>query len=487
MSQGVNMSQHSVETNEPLQTYRPSESSNADRPEEFGERPRLLIAEDDESTRSWLEEALKEQYQISSVHTGEIASEMLHKQRFDLVLSDLYLPGKSGLELTREAQQIDPNLPVIVATAFGTKEKALELTKEGAYHFLTKPFDLKEAELVFNRAMERRRLFEENESLKDSLPTTDFHNFCGMISKSPKMHSIFDLIRRVAKSTANVLILGESGTGKEMIAKGLHVSGPRKLGPFTTVNCASIPENLLESELFGHKKGSFTGAISDKKGIFEEAQNGTLFLDEIGELPLTLQAKLLRAVQNRVIKPVGSNRDIPIDVRIICATHRDLKKEVRQSQFREDLYYRLSVMPVVLPPLRERKEDILLLAEFFLKRLAEGHKKLTLSKQALTKLYQHSWPGNVRELENVVERAYILAGSSTIDVESIYLDEEIHQDENTAESLLQGYPSLKDIEKVYIQRVLNHTGGKKDEAAKILGINRRTLLRKELAYGFKQS
>jgi len=447
-------------------------------------KPTLLIVDDEPDALDFLSEAFQESYEIEQASSGSLAVQKLQEREFDLVLTDLHMPGKDGMAVLQASQEKNPDAPVVMVTAYGSTEAAIRATKQGAYHFITKPFKIDEVELILSRALEKHRLRSENKTLKTAAQPLQENEFQGMIAKSPPMLRIFDLIRRVGPSESNVLVLGDSGTGKEMVAKALHTCSKTSKGPFTAINCAAIPENLLESELFGHKKGSFTGAVSDKKGLFEEANGGTIFLDEIGELPLSLQAKLLRAIQTHKVKPVGDVKDIDFSARIICATNRDLKREVSEKRFREDLYYRLSVLPIKVPSLSERKDDILILANYFLRKFSKtnGLDNTRFTKEAISKILMHNWPGNVRELENVIERAVVLSTNGEISRDDLLLDDEINSQQNSLDEFLETFPTLKEIEEYYIKKVLAHTNGKKEETAKILGINRRTLHRKELSY-----
>jgi len=380
-----------------------------------------------------------------------------------------------------------PELPVILITGHGSLDLAIEAMRNGAFHYLVKPFKLSEVSVHVERALEKRTLALDNQRLRKELKQG--WGLEGILGKSPGMRSVFDLIERVAPSTANILIQGESGTGKEMVARAIHARGPRSKSPFIAINCTAIPETLLESELFGHAKGSFTGAAGQKKGLIEEADGGTLFLDEIGDMSPALQAKLLRVLQDRKIRPVGANTFTDVDVRIIAATHKDLKAGIRENTFREDLYYRLSVIPIQIPPLRERCEDLPLLAEHFLHKYAAANatsgapRVRSLTKGALAKLMRFRWQGNVRELENVMERAVVLSRGSAIE-EGDLPDPDVGSAEDAFKGLSSDFPTLSQLEERYIRVVLQKAAGRKDKAAQILGVNRRTLYRKEREYGF---
>lgn len=399
----------------------------------------------------------------------------------DVIISDINMPEMDGLTLANTSRERFPEIPIILITAFGTVDTAVRAIQAGAYDYFTKPFKLPEVEVVINRAMEFRRLNRVNRALTQEVRQS--WKLEEMIGKDPSMQQVFDLIKRVANVNSNVLIHGESGTGKELVARAIHNRGPRKDKPFIAINCTAIPENLLESELFGHAKGSFTGAIGQKIGLFEEANEGTLFLDEIGDLDLSLQAKLLRVIQERKIRPVGSNKDKSVDVRILSATHRDLNERVKEGKFREDLFFRMNVIPITLPPLRKRRQDIPLLAEHFLhKYCVVNNMRITgFSKSAMAQIMNHPWKGNVRELENTVERAVVLCTGNII--QSLDLpDGEADKLEEIWQDATASLPSIEELERRYIEYVLQHTKGHKCRAAEILGINRRTLYRKERDY-----
>lgn len=448
----------------------------------------IAIIDDEIEMRSMLNDFLKsEGYAIREFPNGKDALDALKDESsVDLVITDLNMPQMNGLEFTRSFKALHPEIPVILITAFGTIETAVEAMRSNAFDYLTKPFKLTEISVKVARALHVKGLQTENQNLKNEI--NNARSFSGIIGKSPGMHEVFDLIQRVSHATANVLISGESGTGKEQVARAIHKNGPRAAKPFVAINCTAIPETLMESELFGHAKGSFTGAHQRKRGLFEEAEGGTLFLDEIGDMDLSLQSKLLRVLQEKKIRAVGENTDQPIDVRIIAATHKDLKAAIKNGTFREDLYYRLSVIPIVIPPLRHRREDIPLLAEHFLRKfsLANGSKVKGFSAAAMAKIMEMTWEGNVRELENWVERAVVLARGANIEAEDLPAISE-----NTVETFygaaVQQFPTVEELEKRYMKFILEKTGGKKEKAAQILGINRRTLYRKEREYGFVQN
>ncbi len=401
----------------------------------------------------------------------------------DLLISDIHMPEMDGLEFTGKMQRVRPEVPIILITAFGSIETAIEAMRNGAFHYVVKPFKLAEMSINADRALEHRKLQRDNTALRREIKRS--WAMGDVIGKSEAMKCVYDLVARVAHATANVLVTGESGTGKEMVARAIHQSGPRANKPFVAINCTAIPETLLESELFGHAKGSFTGAFQRKRGLFEEAEGGTLFLDEIGDMNVALQSKLLRVIQERKVRAVGENIAKDVNVRIIAATHKDLKAAMKDGRFREDLFYRLSVIPIAIPPLRHRKEDIPLLAEHFLKKYAAANNTSVkgYSKRAMTKLMGMKWEGNVRELENLIERAVVLATTPLID-EADLPAPETGNAEDFFSSQTADFPSLEQLEKRYIGLILEKTAGRKDKAAQILCINRRTLYRKERDYGF---
>ncbi|MBI3622441.1 MAG: sigma-54-dependent Fis family transcriptional regulator [Nitrospirae bacterium] len=399
---------------------------------------------------------------------------------FDLLITDLHLPAMKGLDLMLQARQRQPDLSVIIITAFGSIESAIDAMKRGAYDYLPKPFKMEELMLTVRKALRENALRREVVRLREELSRD--YRFGNLIGKSKAIRSIFDLIRSVASASSNVLITGESGTGKELVAKAIHYNGLRKDRPFVPVNCAAIPDTLLESELFGHVKGAFTDARSDKPGLFEEAEGGTLFLDEVTELPPPLQAKLLRVLQEKEIRRVGSTKQIPVDVRVIAASNLDLAGQVAQRQFRQDLFYRLNVIHIPVPPLRERRDDILLLAERFLaaRQQGGGGKPIRgFSEQVLAFFLDYGWPGNVRELENIVERAVIVAKGELITMEDLppsITGSRI--DYAAVEQAVRRQLSLAGLERDYINRIIAQTDGNKNRAAQILGIDRKTLYRK---------
>jgi two-component system response regulator HydG len=448
---------------------------------------RIVIVDDDKEMRSLLEDYLgkTQGYDITCFPVATAALEALAlagslaqdkiEGDIDVIISDIKMPQMNGLEFTERLQLLRPEIPIILMTA-------IEAMQKGAFHYVVKPLKLVEMSVNVDRAFEYRKLQRDNTALRQVVKRN--WSLGNVIGKSAGMKAVFDLVSRVSQATTNVLITGESGTGKEMVARAIHDSGPRAPKPFVAINCTAIPENLLESELFGHAKGSFTGAVQRKRGLFEEAEGGTLFLDEIGDMNVLLQSKLLRVIQERKVRAVGENVAKDVDVRIIAATHKDLKAAMKDGRFREDLYYRLSVIPILIPPLRHRQEDIPLLADHFLKKYAATNnaKVKGFTKRAVGKLTSLKWEGNVRELENVVERAVVLCNEVLIDEADIPTPE-TESAEGFFGSATEDFPTAAQLEERYIRLVLEKTGGRKDKAAQILGMNRRTIYRKEREYG----
>jgi DNA-binding NtrC family response regulator len=440
---------------------------------------KVLVVDDDPEMRGLLSDVLTgEKFSVLAIGESLEASKILKKEEFDVVVTDLKMNGLKGLDLLEETKKVAPLTPVIIITAFGTIESAIQAMKMGAYDYITKPFQMDEIVLIVKKALENRLLRKEVVRLKKEVESR--YHFHQLIGKSPSMQKIYDLIERISDSSNNVLITGESGTGKELVAKAIHYSGTRKDGPFIAVNCPAIPETLLESELFGYKRGAFTDAKTDKKGLVFEATEGTIFLDEITEMPPVLQAKLLRVIEERQVRPLGDTNSYPIDVRIISASNRDIKEMIHQAKFREDLYYRLKVIDIELPPLRERREDIPLLAHHFMSRFDKEQKnKVTgVSEEALKILINYSWPGNVRELENVIQRAMTLRQHEVILPEDLPAPMLQEADENPIEKGLREKYTLNQLEKEYIRKVLIEVGGNKSKAAERLGLDRKTLYRK---------
>jgi two-component system, NtrC family, response regulator HydG len=439
----------------------------------------LLVADDDPGLRESLERTLtREGYRVVLASDGRAALERVQAGGVDLIVTDLRMPGLTGLELLRAAKAIMPDVDVILLTAFGTVEEAVKAMKDGAYDFLTKPFRREQLIKLVDKALERRDLIEQNKALKKQLE--DLRAKGQMIGSSPAYRRMLSLVEQVADSSATILIQGESGAGKELVARTIHERSGRRNGPFVAVNCAALPETLLESELFGYEKGAFTGAASRKEGRFELASSGTLFLDEVADLSLVTQPKILRVLQEGEFERLGGTRTIQVDVRIVAATNQDLSDMVKEKRFREDLYYRLNVITVRVPPLRERHEDIRLLAQHYLRVYAakNGRKLEGFSNEALERLESYAWPGNVRELENLIERSVLLARKDRIDAED--LPEEVAGVKRPPRDAILGLVGtpLAEIEQRLLDETLRITGGNKTQAAKLLGIDVRTVARK---------
>ncbi len=436
----------------------------------------ILLIDDDDSLRRVMEFSLTEAgHTVQTAASGEDGLRLFEKGNFDAVITDITMPGMSGMEVLAKVRQRVPTIPVIIITAYGTIESAVEAMKQGAFDYITKPFNRDELRLTLEKAIKMRRLEKENVELRAEV--TDRYSFESIVCSSEKMKEVLDLAGRVAASDASLLITGESGTGKELLAKGVHFNSRRANGPFVAVNCAAIPEALIESELFGHVKGSFTGAVRDKEGKFELADGGTLFLDEIGDLRIDLQAKILRALQEREVDRVGGNKPVSVDVRVIAATNKDIERAVKEGAFREDLYYRLNVITLFIPPLRERKEDIPLLTGHFLKKF-NTEADVRMDASALSVLTAYGWPGNVRELENVIERASVLKRGLLITREE--LPEKLKKEKMGVEDLILNIPeqgiSLEELEKKLIIKALDKHKGNQTRAAEFLGITRPTLI-----------
>ena len=450
----------------------------------------ILVVDDEPEMRALVCDVLRERgRQVAEAPNGLEALKRLAEGEYAVVLTDLRMKEMQGIELLGEIKRTFPDTNVILMTAFGSVETAVEAMKQGAYDYLIKPVKTEELIRVTERAVRDASLRREINRLRQEVHKE--YSFHQILGKSKPMREVFDLIRRVADSPTNVLITGESGTGKELVAKAIHYNSERRNAPFVPVNCAAIPETLLESELFGHVKGAFTDAKGDKRGLFEEANGGTLLLDEISELPTLLQAKLLRVIQEKEIRRVGSTRSVSVDVRIIAATNLALAEEVKAKRFREDLYYRLNVIEIRMPPLRDRREDIPLLVNAFLRKCAEASRKeaLGINESALALLMDYAWPGNVRELENVIERAVTLTRGDRIVTED--LPPTIQGARGERRVIDEGADRilpLQEIEREYILRILEKTGGNKYQAAQVLGIDRKTLYRKlaEIEQGTKK-
>jgi len=448
--------------------------------------PSILVIDDKESMRQMLAKTLEsEGFEVDTARDGEGGLDKAKEKRFDLILTDLKLPRMDGLEVLSSIKDLDPEVAVIVMTAYGTIETAVQAIKQGAFDFLTKPFDVDHLHVLIQRALENRRLLAENVLLREELA----HNlgFTEIIGKSEKMKEVTRLVKKVAYSDTTVLLLGESGTGKELFARAIHGLSPRKSGPYVAINCAAIPRELLENELFGSERGAYTGAVTRKMGKFEIAEKGTIFLDEIGDLDIALQAKILRVLQEKRFERLGGTKTINIDVRVIAASNFDLKKAIEKKNFREDLYYRLSVFPIHIPPLRERREDISELADFFIRKycLEMKKEKKALSKEALSLMDKYHWPGNVRELENTIERAIILCEGKKIMPEHLAIrlpsNSEIRLREGAGLKEVSQYAQAE-AERAMILRVLNQTRGNKRKTAEILKIDYTTLFEKIKKY-----
>ncbi|MEI6667840.1 MAG: sigma-54 dependent transcriptional regulator [Acidobacteriota bacterium] len=446
------------------------------------ERTRVLVVDDEEIVRDSLSGWLaKDGYTLDTAHDGPTALAKIRQERWSILLVDLKMPGMDGLQVLDTAKTIQPDLAVVIMTAYATVETAVEAMKSGAYDYLVKPFDPEELSLMMVKIVAQQQLVRENVLLRKVLKR-EYH-FRDMISKSPGMQRVFDLARSAARSQSTVLVLGESGTGKELLARAIHAESPRQAEPFVAVSCAALTETLLESELFGHEKGSFTGAVTRRKGKFESAHGGTLFLDEIGDISSKLQLDLLRVLEDRKFFRVGGSETVDVDVRIVAATNRDLRQAASDGSFRDDLYYRLNVIPITLPPLRDRLEDIPLLVEHFLEHLnLEMSRRVDeVSADALAALMRYNWPGNVRELRNVLERGMVVASGSLIMPEDLGLDAGPPRHQQSDVTL-----SLDEVERRHITAVLQHVGGNVTHAARTLDIDRVTLYNKIRKYGLRR-
>jgi two-component system response regulator HydG len=446
----------------------------------------ILVVDDEQETCDLLEMSLgRHGFKVTASTNAQRALDLVAEQDFDVVLTDLQMPEMTGLDLCERVLGTRPDMPVVVITGQGSLETAIGAIRVGAYDFITKPVDPKLLFLSVSRAIQHRRLSDEVKRLRQAVDGENEE--ARIVGQSAAMRRVYELISRVGESDASVLIHGETGTGKELIARGIHNRSRRKSGPFVAINCAAVPHSLLESELFGHARGAFTDAKAQRTGLFVQATGGTLFLDEIGELPIDVQPKLLRALQERKVRPVGANSEIPFDARIVAATNRNLEDEVYEKRFREDLFYRINVVKIDVPPLRERGGDVLHLAQHFLKTFASRNEKptLELSTTAAEKLMAYNWPGNVRELENCMEHAVALARFDQITVEDLpekiraYRAERFVVAANDPTEIV----TMDELERRYILRVLSLVGGNKSRAAQVLGFDRRTLYRKLERYG----
>lgn len=449
----------------------------------MGNEGQIIIIEDDERMLNLLSKVLKKEgYAVVPCLDGITGLKKLEENTFDLAITDLRMPKMDGMEVLKSIKDVSPDTYVIVMTAFSSVDSAVKAMKRGAYDYISKPFKMDEMTMIIKRALEEKSLRKEIASLRKEV--SNRYQFANIIGKSKVMQDVFDLIDRVSASRSTVLIYGKSGTGKELVAKAIHYNGPNRERPFIAINCSAMQDTLLESELFGHVKGAFTGAISAKKGLLEEAQGGTAFLDEIGEVSLSTQVKLLRVLQEREIKSVGSTETKKIDIRLITATNQDLQEKVKTGEFREDFFYRLNVIPIVLPELKDRVEDIPLLVDHFLMKYQTQEKAeiKSMAKETMALLLNYDWPGNVRELENVIERAITLGRHQDIlpeDLPPYFTKKEflplIHKDEDKD-------MALEEVEARHINKILRKTNGSRTEAAAILGIDRRTLYRKIKKY-----
>ena len=449
---------------------------------------RILVVEDDGEMRQLLADLLSEEgYQVVVAPDGPSALEKLRQSRFDLTITDLMMPKMRGTELVEKAREIDPEVPVLLITAFGTIESAVEAMRAGAFHYVTKPFRTDEILLHVSRALEQRNLRRELEHLRTEIEGR--YRFENIVGKSERMREVFETVAHISDLAANVLIVGESGTGKELIARAIHQHSARAKNPLVPLNCAAIPDTLLESELFGYVRGAFTDARKDRRGLFQEADGGILFLDEISEIPLNLQAKLLRVIEDKEVRPLGSNQAEKVDTRVISACNRNLESLVQEGRFRQDLYYRLNVIRIDLPALRERVEDIPILADHFRRKFARQTKRevIDIEPDALAALMSYRWPGNVRELEHTLERAVLLGKKNTVGIIDLPPPLRTRQDAALPFSAAasKGY-TLRDLEREYIARTIENTGGNKTEAARILGVDRTTLYRKLEEYKIKK-
>ncbi len=442
----------------------------------------LLLVDDDRAMREMLRALFESHgYEVAEAESVDSGLEQAASHDFDVVLSDIRMPGRSGIQLVSELHRVRPGTPVVLMTAFGSMESAVEAMRVGAQDYITKPFESQAVLLTLRRVLETKALMQENRRLRRAVDKTS--RLGELIGVSPAMQEIFALIRRLAHNRSNVLITGESGTGKELVARALHFHGATAEKPFVPINCTALPEGLLESELFGHVRGAFTGAYSSKTGLFKEADGGTIFLDEIGDMSTGLQAKLLRVIQDREIRPVGGTQSLAVDVRIIAATNQDLLEAAERKSFREDLFYRLNVIPIEIPPLRERREDIPELVKAFLVKHGDGERRY-LSDQAMKAACGQQWKGNGRELENAIERALAFSEAVELGLSDLGLGSEVDGGNGPSGLILQDaaqrHMSLHDLQEIYMDQVLEMTGGNKVQAAKVLQIDRKTLYRRQL-------
>src|ERR1700733_7602030 len=440
------------------------------------EKASILIVEDEPKMRRLLELQLAEEgFQARIAADAETGLQMLGKESFDVVVTDLKLPGMSGLEFLQAVKRVNADLPVVIMTAFGTVESAVDAMKAGASDYVLKPFSLAELVLVVRKELASHQLRQENRDLREALGRR--YEYKNIIAKSDKMQAVLALVERVAPTNSTVLIGGESGVGKDLVARAIHEHSQRAKGPFVKINSTAIPETLLESELFGYEKGAFSGATTSKPGKFEVANNGTLFLDEIGDVPAAIQVKLLRVLQDREFERLGGTRTLKVDVRLVAATNRDLRAALEEGTFREDLYYRLNVVAIDIPPLREHKEDIPALAQFFLEKFAResGKPSHNITPAAMKMLMDFHWPGNVRELQNVIERAITLSTGSTLDVADIHIDTARRAHVESGSAVLPEGMSMEQWEEELLREALKRASGNKSQAARALGLSRNAL------------
>ena len=451
----------------------------------MSEKQRILVVDDDPAHRTMLQTLLREWgYDVFEADDGSVAIELVKERYFDLILMDVRMLKVSGLVALEKIKSFNPAIPIIVMTAYSSVESAVEALKNGAYDYLTKPFDFEKLKLTIRRAMEHLKLVKENRLLKETLGSRFAQK--NIIGRSSRMKSLLETVDRVASSEATVLITGESGTGKELIAGALHYNSLRNEGPFVKINCAALTETLLESELFGHEKGAFTGAERKKEGCFVQAHGGSLFLDEVSEMSLTMQVKLLRVLQEREVVRVGGEGAVPVDVRVISATNKRLEERITDGSFREDLFYRLNVVGLEVPPLRSRQEDVPLLAQHFLEMFSEKNRKPVagFTPRAMDAVLRYDWPGNVRELMNAVERGVVLARTEYLDVDDLRIPQMSGETLNFSRNVSAEIAGpLEQVEKRAILNTLENTGGNKSEAARRLGITRKTLHHKLKKYG----
>ena len=446
---------------------------------------KILVVDDDSLMKEFLSETLtRSDFSVETASTGDEALEKIKEKEFDVILSDIRMPQMGGMELLKAAKEFCPAAKVMLMTAYGTIENAVEAMKLGAFDYITKPFSADDIEVKVNRALEYKRLERENRLLRQEIEKK--YGFENIVGKSPQMKKVLDLVEGVADSKSYVLITGETGTGKELVAKAIHYSSPRKDRPFVKVNCAALPEGLMESELFGHEKGAFTGAIRKSHGRFELADGGTLLLDEISEIPSSLQAKLLRVLQEGEFERVGSGLPIKVDVRIISTTNRNLTELINRGKFREDLYYRLNVIPINIAPLRERREDIIPLMEFFLQKYSQENNKIIkgISTEVFKSFMEYPWPGNVRELENFIEGAVVMAKGEVLSIEDF--PPELFSIIGISPKELHIGSTINEVEQTLILKTLKACNGNRTKAAEILGISVRTLRNKLSYYGMKK-